>query len=391
MTARDVAFLRPVMSTEAQEAAQRVLTSGWLTTGPECAAFEEEFADRVAAEHAVAVSSCSAGLELSLRALRLPPRSRVLVPTITFCGAVQAISHAGLLPVLVDVDPATGMVSPATCAAAARGCGGAAAMMVLHFAGFPAPVAELAEAAGLPLSHVVEDAAHALGTWVGDHQVGSISRSSCFSFHATKNLPIGEGGMVTTDDGELAAWLREARLHGMSRDSWRRYLPGGSWRYTVADEGLKANLSDLQAAIGRAQLRHFADWQRRRAEIVVRYGEALAALPGVETPPTPARGRHAWHLYVIRVKASFGPTRDQVAERLAARGIGTSVHFIPLHHFPWGRSGTLAPVPLRGADLVFAESLSLPLHPSLSDHEVDLVCDALAHSRSHTHRQEVTL
>ncbi len=391
MTAHDVAFLRPLMSPDAVTAAQRVLTSGWLTTGPECAAFEREFADRVEAEHAVTVSSCSAGLELSLRALRLPPRSKVLVPSITFCGAVQAVTHAGLLPVLVDVDAATGMVSPATCAAAARACGRPDAMMVLHFAGFPAPGAELAAAAGLPLTHVVEDAAHALGTWLGDHQVGSISRSTSFSFHATKNLPIGEGGMVTTDDGELAAWMRTARLHGMSRDAWHRYLPGGSWRYTVAEEGLKANLSDLQAAIGRAQLRHFDDWQRRRAEISSRYTEALAAVPGVETPPSPARGRHAWHLYVIRIRESFGPSRDQVAERLAAEGIGTSVHFIPLHHLPWGRSDALMPVPLTGAELVFAESLSLPLHPSLTDREVDLVCDTLVGCRSHTHRQEVTL
>ena len=391
MATHEVAFSRPVMSAEAVAAAERVLSSGWLTTGPECVAFESDFADWVKAEHAVAVSSCTAALELSLRALHLPPGGRVLVPAITFCGAVEAISHAGLVPVLVDVDPETGAVSPATCAAASRACGGAAAMMVLHFAGFPAPVGALAEAAGVPLSHVVEDAAHGLGTWVGEHQVGSISQATCFSFYATKNLPIGEGGMVTTDDGDLAAWLRQARLHGMSRDSWRRYLPGGSWRYTVEEAGLKANLTDVQAAIGRAQLRHLDDWQRRRAEIAMRYGEALATVPGLEPPPSPARGQHAWHLYVIRVKAGFGPSRDQVAERLAAQGIGTSVHFIPIHHLPWGRSTALAPTPLHGADLVFAESLSLPMYPSLTDLDVDLVCDSLVQCRSLTDRQEVTL
>jgi dTDP-4-amino-4,6-dideoxygalactose transaminase len=390
MGKHEVAFTRPDMSPEAELAARRVLASGWLTTGPECAEFEQEFATRVDARHAVAVSSCTAGLELSLRALHLPPGSKVLVPAITFCGAVGAIVHAGLVPVLVDVDPEQGTVTAATCAAAARACDGAAAMMVLHFAGFPAPVVELAAAAGLPLSRIVEDAAHALGTWVGDRQVGSISAATCFSFYATKNLPIGEGGMVTTNDPQLAGWLRSARLHGMSKDSWRRYLPGGSWRYNVEEAGLKANMSDLQAAIGRAQLRHLGTWQRRRAEIAQRYGEALAAVPGLDVPRFPVRGKHAWHLYVVRIRSAFGPTRDQVAERLAAEGIGTSVHFIPLHLFTWGRAASLVPVPLRGAELVFSESLSLPLYPSLADSDVDRVCDALVRCRSHAFSPEVT-
>ena len=389
MTVQGVPFSRPNMSPEAQRAAQRVLASGWLTTGPECAAFEHEFATWVKAEHAVAVSSCTAALELSLRALKLPPHSPVLVPTITFCGAVQAINHAGLQPELVDVDPETGTVSQATTAAAARRCGGAAAMMVLHFAGAPAQVNQLAVAAGVPLSHVVEDAAHGLGTWVGEHQVGSISQATCFSFYATKNLPIGEGGMVTTDDGELAEWLRRTRLHGMSRDSWGRYLPGGSWSYSVDEAGLKANLSDLQAAIGRGQLQHLDDWQRRRSEIAGRYSTALATVPGIEAPTTPAGGGHAWHLYVVRIKPAFGPSRDQIANQLATLGIATSVHFIPIHRLAWGRSFAPAPTSFPGAEIVFRESLSLPMYPSLSDREVDRVCDELVQTRSLIHHTEV--
>src|SRR5690606_9665701 len=195
-----------------------------------------------------------------------------------------------------------------TCADAAGD--GADAMLVLHFAGYPAPVEELAAAAGLPLSHVVEDAAHALGTWVGDRPVGALSRASCFSFYATKNLPIGEGGMVATDDEELAAWVRRARLHGMSADAWRRYAPGGSWRYSVDEAGLKANLTDLAAAIGRAQLTHLDGWQIRRHEIAARYNAALAGVPGLELPPAPVKGRHAWHLYVVHVTPEFGVERD---------------------------------------------------------------------------------
>lgn len=385
-----VAFSRPVMTEEARAAADRVLRSGWVTTGPECAAFEEEFAAWVGADHAVSVSSCTAAIELSLRSLHLAAGSKVLVPTITFCGAVGAVVHAGLTPVLVDVDPATGMVSPETCAAAARECGGAEAMLVLHFAGYPAPLAELAEAAGIPLSRVVEDAAHGLGTWVDDQQVGSISHATCFSFYATKNLPIGEGGMITTDDADLAAWLRRARLHGMDSDAWRRYLPGGSWRYSVTEAGLKANLSDVQAAIGRAQLRHLEPWQRRRAEIAARYNAALVGVPGLELPQVPVRGRHAWHLYVIRVKPSFGMDRDGLGEHLALHDIGTSVHFIPLHHMPYFRGVAMAQEEgFPGANAAFDELLSLPMHQGLSDEEVETVCAVIAMAQSRTVQQEV--
>jgi dTDP-4-amino-4,6-dideoxygalactose transaminase len=390
MAAHGVVFSHPEVSDEARRAALRALSSTWLTTGPECAAFEDEFAAWVQAENAVTVSSCTAAIELSLLALHLPRDAKVLVPAITFCGAVGAVIHAGLVPVLVDVDPDTGTVSPATCRAASRGCGGADAMVILHLAGYPAQVRELAAAAGLPLTQVVEDAAHALGTWVGAEQVGSISRATCFSFYATKNLPIGEGGMVTTDDADLADWLRQARLHGMSRDSWRRYRPGGSWRYTVDDVGLKANMSDLQAAIGRGQLRRLEGWQRRRAELAERYGAALAGVPGIEIPLPPGRGRHAWHLYAVRIKEAFGPRRDEVVSRLAAKEIGTSVHFIPVHHLPWLRSRSLLPTPLTGSDQVFAELLSLPLYPALSDQDVDAVCEALVDCRAMSHHAEVT-
>ncbi|MGH3384879.1 MAG: DegT/DnrJ/EryC1/StrS family aminotransferase [Nocardioidaceae bacterium] len=390
MAVDGVAFSRPMIVPEARAASDQVLRSGWVTTGPECVAFEDEFAAWVGAEHAVSVSSCTAAIELSFRALHLPPGAKVLVPDITFCGAVGAIDHAGLVPVLVDVDPDTGMVSADTCAAAARACGGADAMMVLHFMGYPAPVAELAAAAGVPLSCVVEDAAHGLGTWVDDQPVGSISAATCFSFYATKNLPIGEGGMVTTDDPDLAAWVRRARLHGMSSDAWRRYLPGGSWRYSVTEAGLKANLSDMQAAIGRAQLRYLDRWQRRRAEIADRYTAALAQVPGVQVPMTPVRGRHAWHLYVIRVRPELGLDRDLLIDTLNQQRIGTSVHFIPLHHMPYFRQvSDLPSAGFPGADAVFRELLSLPMHQGLTDDEVDAVCAALVQARSHPIPQEV--
>lgn len=373
-----VPFARTHISGEALDAALRVLSSGWVTTGPETAEFEREFADWVGAEHAVAVSSCTSAIELSLRAMRLPRGSRVLTSTYTFCGAVHAIVHAGLQPVLADVDPVTLMPDAETLTRAAHQAGGVQAMVLVHFAGHPTPVRRLADAVGLPLERVVEDAAHAVGTWVDAEQVGTISGSTCFSFYATKNLPIGEGGMVTTADGELAERLRSLRLHGMSHDAWRRYLPGGSWRYSVDTAGTKANMTDLQSAIGRAQLRHLARWQDRRRSLVALYDEMLSGVAGISLPPRPESGAHAWHLYVVRVEPDYPLRRDELVGALDVAGIGTSVHFIPLHQMPYFREVTgCVPGQFPAADAAFDTVLSLPLHPSLTRMDVQRVCHAL--------------
>jgi perosamine synthetase len=377
---RPVPFARTEISEEACEAAARVLRSGWVTSGPEVVAFERELADWVEADHGVAVASCTVAIELALRALRLRPGAKVLTSTMTFCGAVHAIVHAGLTPVLVDVGDTTLMPDAATVAAAAKRAGGVDAMVVLHLAGFPAPVEELSAAAGLPLARVVEDAAHALGTWVDHRPVGAISAATCFSFYATKNLPIGEGGMVTTADPDLADYLRRGRLHGMSKDAWKRYLPGASWYYSVDIAGLKANMTDLQAAIGRAQLRHLAGWQDQRVDLASAYDEGLAGIPGLRLPPRPERGRHAWHLYVIRVEAGFGLDRDAVIAELGQRSVGCSVHFIPVHHQPYFREllGEQGAGRFPNADAAFQEILSLPMHPALTLEDVSHVCGVLA-------------
>ena len=386
-----VPFCRTTITPEARAAADRVLASGWVTTGPEVRAFESEFAECVGAAHAVGVSSCTAGLELAVRALDLPPGARVLTPAMTFAGAVHAIIHAGLTPVLVDVDPDTTISRPDQVAEAAARCGGADAMVVLHYGGAPAPVQELADAAGLPLDRVVEDAAHALWTQVGDREVGAISAATCFSFYATKNLPIGEGGMVTTDDPRIADAIRRTRLHGMSADAWRRYLPGGSWRYDIADDGIKANLTDVNAAIGRAQLHHLPAWQARRTQIARLYSRLLSGVRGIRLPEPPEDGRHAWHLYVIQVTEELGVSRDELAEELTATGIDTSVHFIPVHRLSYfrrllGDHEGLLPGTDEAADRV----LSLPMYPTLTAAQIEAVCDAIE-SVAGTPRRPVAL
>lgn len=374
-----IPFARTEISPEAREAAARVLASGWITTGPEVVEFEREFADLVGAEHAVAIASCTAAIEIALRALRLPSGAKVLTSTMTFCGAVHAIVHAGLQPVLVDINARTLMPDAETVAEAVRVSGPVDAMVVLHFGGFPAPVKEMAAAASLPLTRVIEDAAHAIATKVGDSWVGTISAATCFSFYATKNLPIGEGGMLTTADPDIADYARQVRLHGMSKDAWKRYLPGSGWRYQVDVAGIKANMTDVQAAIGRGQLQHLAYWQDRRLALARAYDLRLSRIEGLSTPPWPDSGQHAWHLYVIQVEPAFGVDRDSLIRRLADRGVDCSVHFIPLHHQPYfqrllsGQGKQTFPV----ADAVFPGIVSLPFYPSLSDDMVDRVCEEI--------------
>ncbi len=376
-----IPFARTEICGEAVDAVTKVLTSGWLTSGPQVAAFEEEFSRWVGTEHAVAVSSCTAALELSLRSLHLRAGSPVLVPTITFCGAVNAILHAGLRPVLVDADPDTLMPDAQTTARAVARGGSPAAMVALHYAGHPAPVEETASAAGLGLDRVVEDAAHAAGTVAGGRPVGALSAATCFSFYATKNLAIGEGGMVTTGLAEVADYVRRCRLHGISRDAWRRHGPGSSWGYSVDYAGLKANMTDVQAAIGRAQLQRFPETQARRGAIVARYDRGLAEIPGLQRPARPEHGGHAWHLYVVQVLPEFGVSRDELFTKLGEQGIDCSVHFIPNHQQPYLRKllgEGVDPARFPAAEAVSRRIVSLPLYPALRDDQVDRVCQAIA-------------
>jgi dTDP-4-amino-4,6-dideoxygalactose transaminase len=377
-TPEAVPFTVPALADAARDAAQRVLRSGWLTTGPQCAEFEAALSAYLGQPYVVTVASCTQALELSLRALHLDPGAPVLTPSLTFCGAVGAIAHAGCRPVLVDIDEATLTPSARNVADAVARLGASrpAAMIVCDLGGYPVDWAALADAAGLPYGRIVVDAAHGPGGAVGRAEAGRSPYATCLSFYATKNLPVGEGGAVATYDESLAGWLRAARLHGMSKDAWRRYLPGGSWRYDVPEVGYKANLTDLAAAIGCAQLGALPGWQDRRRDLVARYDAVLAAAPLAGVARLPARHPdHAWHLYQVRV-----PRRDEIAVRLAEHGVATSVHFIPVHQLTgYARllgADELAAVPVT--DRVADELLSLPLYPGLADEAVDRVSGLLA-------------
>ena len=374
--AKEVPFSVPSLSDKAGDAVQRILDSGWLTTGPACVEFESALSAYLGQPHVVTVASCTQALELSLRAMHLPAGSRVLTPSLTFCGAVGAIIHAGYRPVLLDVDEDTLTPNAQNVADAVARTGKPAAMVVCDLAGYPVDHTVLADAAGLPYERIVVDAAHGPGGAVGRAEEATAPYATCLSFYATKNLPIGEGGAIATHNPDLAAWLRSARLHGMSKDAWRRYLPGGSWRYDVAEVGHKANLTDLQAAIGLAQLAALSGWQERRRELVDRYDAVLAVPPVADVLRRPARHPgHAWHLYQVLV-----PNRDEVVAYLAERQVNTSVHFIPVHRLTGYREllgpEEVAAVPVT--DRVADQVLSLPLYPDLPDSAVDRITGLLA-------------
>lgn len=368
-----VLFATPDIDEADIAAVTRVLKSGWLTTGSECAALEKELAAYLGAEEVVAVSSCTAALEISLAHLRLPPGSRVAVPAWTFVATALAAVHNNLVPVLIDVEPETLNMSPAALGAALDER--IDAVVPVHFGGVAVDqsIHDLCAAAGVP---VVEDAAHALGAADDRGTIGSRGTgTACFSFYATKNLSSGEGGAIATDSPELAAFARTYRLHGMSADALARYRPGGSTGYDLVEPGIKANLPDLLAALARSQLARFDEMQARRRQIVERYREDLADSPVRFVPGEPDE-RSADHLAVVLLPE--GCDRAVVVEDLKAAGVHPSVHFRPLHHFAWfGANAAVGPGGLPVSDSMAPRALSLPLHIGLDDTAVDRVCEAL--------------
>jgi perosamine synthetase len=323
------------------------------------------------------VSSATAGLHLAFNALGIGPGDEVLVPTITFTSTAATVFHVGATPRLVDCEPDTLNLDVAD--AARKWTPRTKAIVPVHFAGHPCDMDAVRALAGAHGGHLVEDAAHALPAAYRGQRIGSIGDLTVFSFYATKNLATGEGGMVTTANAELADRIRQRRLHGMTRDAWKRYTDAGTWRYDVAYPGLKYNMTDINAALGIVQLRRLGDMQAQRRRIVAGYQAALADEPGLELPVSRPDIEHAWHLFVVRVRPEqLRIDRAEVIAQLSAAGIGTSVHFIPLHEHSYYREhlsdqvGSL-PVAAREAQRV----ISLPLYPGLSDDDVARVAETL--------------
>ena len=352
------------------------LRSGWITTGPKVKRFEEDFAGYVGARNAVAVSSCTAALHLSLAALGVGPDAEVIVPTLTFCSTANVVVHLGARPILVDIDE-DGHICPAAVrrAITAR----TRAIVPVHYGGQACRIGEILRIAEEQRIAVVEDAAHAAGTTFHGQRIGTHGRATAFSFYATKNMTTGEGGMITTNDDALAVRLRRLALHGMSRDAWKRYLSTGSWYYEVLEPGYKSNMSDLQAAIGIHQLQRLDGFITRRREIACRYREAFGDLPEIQLPRDDPDRPHTYHVFPVRLAAgSLRIGRDEFMERLREYRIGASVHFIPVHRHPHYRDQLgYSPGEFPNAEQFYSGLLSLPLYPKMSARDVEDVIEAV--------------
>lgn len=378
-----VPFALPDIGEQEIEAVVEAMRSGWLTTGPRAAAFEEEFAEAVGGGMAIAVNSATAGLHLALDACGIGRGDEVLVPDWTFTATAEVVRYLDAEPVIVDVDPvrlnidyaaAERAITPRT-----------KAVMPVHFAGFPVDREATAAFAARHGLRVVEDAAHAFPARSRGDLIGrGASDAVVFSFYATKTMTTGEGGMVVVRDPEMAARIRTMRLHGINRDVFARYRSTApSWFYEVVEAGYKYNLTDPAAAMGRVQLaRSESMWQARRA-LATRYREAFADLP-VECPDEPDPRsepdgtQHAWHVFAMRLRSDAPMGRDEFIERMAAAGVGCSVHFIPLHRHPYYRDRyRLAPEDYPVAEAEYARVVSLPLFSSMSEEQRERVVAAV--------------
>ncbi|HET6849176.1 MAG TPA: DegT/DnrJ/EryC1/StrS family aminotransferase [Gaiellales bacterium] len=368
-------FSPPVLGDEEIASVVDTLRSGWLTSGPRAVELEQRFAARAGAAHAVATSSCTAALHLALVAAGMGPGDEVITSSFTWPATTNAIIHTGARPVFADVDPRTLNIDPD----AVRAAVGPAtrAIVPVHFAGGACDMDAITAIAKEHSLVVVEDAAHAVETTVGDRPVGSIGDFTCFSLYATKSLAGGEGGVVTTSSDEAAAQLRLLRAQGITRDPWRRQQSRSLGHYDVVTPGFKANLADLQAAVALPKFERLDQLFANRLRLVERYDRGLDGLAGIEPIGRPPFGRHAHHLYVVRVDPErAGGDRDRYAAGLMAENIATGLHFLPVHTLSWYREN-LPRATLPATEAAGATVLSLPLAGAHTTGDVDDVLAAL--------------
>lgn len=370
-----IPFALPDIGEEEIAAVVATLRSGWLTTGPNAKAFEEEFAANLGGGVAIAVNSATAGLHLALEAIGIGPGDEVLVPDWTFTASGEVVRYLGADVVVVDVDPGTLNIDLAAAEAAITAR--TKAIIPVHFAGLPVPRGPLSEFALRHNLLVVEDAAHAHPV-VSEGQPVGLGDSSAvvFSFYATKTMTTGEGGMVVVQDEALARRIRTMRLHGISRDVFDRYRSKApSWHYEVVAPGFKYNLPDPAAAMGRVQLSRSVEMAGKRHAIAQQYGRELVGLPlelpaGLDLQP----GEHAWHLFVVRLTEDAPVDRDTFIQLMADAGVACSVHFIPLHRHPYWRDRYgLDALSFPVAERVYAQAVSLPIFSSMTTDQVERV------------------
>jgi dTDP-4-amino-4,6-dideoxygalactose transaminase len=358
-------FARPEIGEEEIEAVVEVLRSGWITGGPRVAEFEARLAERLEGAHVRCTSSATGALLIALRLVGVGPGSEVVLPTLTFAACANVVELLGAVPVLADVDPATGLID-LDCAERLIGTR-TRALLAVHLGGRPLDLDRLGELADRHGVAVIEDAAHAIGAAWNGRPIGTHGNPCAFSFHASKNMTTVEGGALVLPDESGAVRAERMRLHGLTRSAWDRHASAGPAEYELDEPGFKLTMNDVSAAIGVLQLAKLDAWIERRAELSASYGELLAELPLELEPPIEPGARHAHHIYAVRVAADAPVDRDTLIRALLDAQIGTSVHFKPLHRFRYYRDRYDLDDSAFPAASDFADrTLSLPLYPSLT-------------------------
>lgn len=379
MTKReDISFACPEIGAEEIEEVVDSLKSGWLTTGPKVKAFEMGFRELLNVKYAFAVNSCTAGLHLALEASGIKPGDEVIVPVQTFTATAEVVRYLGAEAVFADVDKDTLNIDVNKIPQKMNGK--TKAIIPVHFAGQACDMDQISEIANSYNYTIIEDAAHAIPCTFRGRTVGTIGDATVFSFYTTKPITTGEGGMIVTNSEKIAERVNVMRLHGIDRDIWSRYTAiKPNWKYAVVAPGFKYNMPDIMAAIGIHQLKKVNKFQKRRAWIARKYNEAFADKP-LQTPwGVNPDDTHAWHLYVIQLNLEdIKISRDDFINKMSENGIGTSVHFRPLHLHPYWRDRYgLMPEDFPVALDCYKRSVSLPIYSKMTDSEVDRVIETV--------------
>jgi len=374
-----IPFARPSLGDEEERAVLRVMRSGWLTTGEETGAFETEFAAFIGSPHALAVNSATAGLHLALEAAGVTAGSLVATTPYTFTATAETIRYLGAHPLFVDIERGSGNISPGALERAFEEHGKKiSAVIVVHLGGHPCDMERITAIAGNYGSPVIEDAAHAFPAWVNGRMAGTIGTIGVYSFYATKTITTGEGGMAVTSNPELARRMKVMRLHGIDRDVWDRYTSRrASWHYQVVDAGFKYNMPDILAAIGRVQLGRAPSFLEERRRVARTYRDLLEECDFLILPPE--HPGHSWHLFMVALRPEkLAVSRDQFVDEMSRRGVGTSVHYIPLHVMPYYRNlygFTEDSFPVSWDK--YQHSFSLPIYPDLTREQTERVAETV--------------
>lgn len=380
MRSEFLVFGKPRIEEEDIAEVVATLRSGWIGMGPRTVQFERDFAEYVGAKHAIAVNSCTAALHLALIAAEVGPGDEVITTPLTFAATANVVVHLGATPIFADIDRRTQNIDPAS--VAAKITPRTKAILPVHMLGRPADMDALLALAAQHNLAIVEDAAHAVETVYRGRHVGTIGRFTAFSFYANKNVTTAEGGMLTTDDDTAADRIRTLRLHGISKDAWKRYSAEGFSPYEVLEPGYKYNMLDLTAALGLGQLRRVEENWRIRERIVALYNEGLAEIPELSIPALEPLGpgdRHAWHLYPILLDIDrLTIDRNGFIDALKDLNIGSGIHYTALHLQGYYRERFgYRPGDLPEAEYVSERTISLPLSPAMTEQDVDDVIEAV--------------